>query len=197
MIHLSAKRRIARILASTAVAVGVAGSAGACVLPSNGGVKTSADNTHSAKTAATASAKAAKVGDSITLTGETAGDKLSVTLVKIVSSGVRATDGFSSPDAGKHYVAVQFRLTNSGTGSYSDDPYLDVQVLDAAGQSYQPDYTLTASSAGQGLASSIEIAPGDSQLGYVVVQMPDGDKPATIQYSLDAGLGATAQWRAS
>jgi hypothetical protein len=31
-------------------------------------------------------------------------------------------------------------------------------------------------------------------LCYIVFQLPDGDAPAHIQYSLDGGFGATAQW---
>lgn len=202
----SANIRTARHLAAAALAIGVAATAGACTLPSTGGVSTSADNnTHGATSAAAAGAAShaaagsqkAKLGDSITLAGETGGEKLTVTLVKIVTSGVNSTDGFSSPDSGNRYVAVQFRLTNSGAGSYSDDPYLDVQILDAAGQSFQPDFMMTGSTAGQGFASTVDIAPGDSQLGFVIVQMPTKDSPADVQFSLDSGLGATAQWLAS
>lgn len=202
-INLRANLRTARAIAMTMVTAGLAVTAGACAVPATGTVNTSADTTHAtAATTATAPAtatgsKAAKLGDSITLAGERAGDKLTVTLVKVVASGVSATDGFSAPDAGKHYVAVQFRLTDAGTGTYSDDPYADVKVLDAAGQSYDPEITLTASSAGQGLDSTVNIASGDAQLGYIVFQMPNGDAPARVQYSLDGGLGATAQWRLS
>lgn len=205
MINLRANVHTARAIAVTLVTVGLAATAGACAIPSTGHVTTSADTTHATATstgtatadAAANGAKAAKLGDSITLAGDRAGDKLTVTLVKVVTSGVSATDGYSTPDAGKHYIAVQLRLTDAGTGTYSDDPYLDVKVLDAAGQSYDPEITLTASSAGQGLASTVNIAPGDVQLGYIVFQVPNGDAPARIQYSLDGGFGATAQWSLS
>lgn len=210
----SANARTARILSAAALAAGLALTASACDLGSDGGVNTSADHTtHSAAPGSTAAAGGsstsgssshgsgshkAKVGDSITLNGEQDDDKLTITLVKIVTSGVKATDGFSTPDSGKHYVAVQFRLTNSGSGSYSDDPYLDVQLLDASGQSFQPDFMMTDSTAGHGFASTVNIAPGDSQLGYVIVQMPNGDAPADIQFSLNGGFGGTtAQWQAS
>lgn len=93
-------------------------------------------------------AKPPPAGASITLSGETAGDTLTVTLVKVVTSGVSPTGRFSTPDAGDRYVAIQFRLADSGTRAYSDNPYVSVQMLDAAGQSYQPDITLTDSSAG-------------------------------------------------
>ncbi|MBS2966351.1 DUF4352 domain-containing protein [Actinocrinis puniceicyclus] len=207
MINLRANLRTTRAMGMTLVTAGLAVTAGACAMPSTGNVNTSADTTHTTAaitTTATATAdaaatgsKAAKLGDSITLAGDRAGDKLTVTLVKVATSGVSATDGFSTPDAGKHYIAVQFRLTDSGTGAYSDDPYLEAKVLDAAGQSYDPEIMLTTTSAGQGLASTVNIAPGDTQLGYIVFQMPNGDAPARIQYSLDAGLGATAQWSLS
>ncbi|WP_034267779.1 DUF4352 domain-containing protein [Actinospica robiniae] len=201
----SANARTARFLSAAALAASLIATASACDLGSDGGVNTSADHTtHSAASAATAGSSAhktgsqkAKVGDSITLASEIDNDKVTVKLIKIVTSGVHATDGFSTPDNGKRYVAVQFRLTNSGTNAFSDDPYLDVQILDDAGQSFQPEIMMTDSTAGHGFASTVNIAPGDSQLGFIIVQMPTKDEPADVQFSLDGGLGATAQWQAS
>lgn len=64
--------------------------------------------------------------------GETADDKLTATLVKVVINGVSATDGFSTPKASDRYVATQFQRAGSGADAYSDDPYLNVQMLAAA-----------------------------------------------------------------
>jgi len=201
MINGSANARTTRIIVLAVLAATVAAGTEACTLPSSS-VTTCADKTHGttakhSTAPANKAAEKAKVGDSITLESEIDDEKVTVKLTKIVTGGVHATDGFSTPDNGKRYVVVQFRLTNSGTNAFSDDPYLDVQILDDAGQSFQPDIMMTDSTAGHGFASTVNIAPGDSQLGFIIVQMPTKDDPADIQFSLDGGLGATAQWQAS
>src|SRR5262249_54361959 len=85
-----------------------------------------------------ASSQAATVGTSITLAGFNSGEKMAVTVVQVFSHATGA-DSFTSPDPGKQFYAVQFRLSNVGSAAYSDAPDNSAQVIDASGQSYTAD----------------------------------------------------------
>ena len=93
----------------------------------------SAGNATSSQPATPASA--AHLGDTVAIRGN-GQEQLSVQLVKVVDPATGA-DEFTQPDAGKHFVAVQFKLTNSGPVAYSDAPDNDAKVLDAQGQSFE------------------------------------------------------------
>ncbi len=142
-------------------------------------------------TSGSPAAAIAHLGSSVTITGNN-NEELSVQLVKIVDP-TASSDGFSSPDAGKRYVAAQFKLTNTGTVAYSDAPDNDAKVLDAQGQSFSPDFTDTA--AGPEFASnSVNIGPGASELGFITFQVTSGDPVAKVQFTTDSGFGQTAEW---
>jgi hypothetical protein len=174
--------------------------ASGCSAVSKGGVKTTpnqpAANTTSQAAAATTLAKAkpaAKIGDTISANGSSDGEQLAITLVKIVDPASSANQ-FLTPAAGNRYVAVQFRLKNTGTGSYSDDPDIDVAAIDGAGQQYDASLGATTS-AGAKLNSNLDIAQGDSVLGFEVFEVPKAQKIVKVQYKLNMGLGGdVVQW---
>lgn len=192
-----------------AIAALTALATAACTIPSTS-VKNTADNPKSAGTAAnapstpgpksastnhvasasTTAPRLARTGDSITLSGH-GDEKISVTVVKVVDK-TSSTNEFMTPDAGKHYAAVQFRIANAGTVSFSDAPDNDVKVLDADGQAFTADFATTT--AGPELGTTVTLAPGDSQLGYVTFQVPDDSTIAKVQFTIDSGFGSTAQW---
>lgn len=184
---------------ASAIAALTALATSAWTVPS-AGVKTVADKPnpatsvsaigHSATSSASTATRPAKIGDSITLTGHN-DEKVSVTLVRVVDK-TTSTDDFMNPDQGKHYAAVQFRITNVGTVPFSDAPGNDAKVLDSAGQSFDPDFATTT--AGPAMADTVAIAPGDSQLGYITFQVADGSTIAKVQFTIDSGFGSTAQW---
>ncbi|HZP55029.1 DUF4352 domain-containing protein [Actinocrinis sp.] len=134
--------------------------------------------------------KPAGLGDAITVTGFNH-EKLAVTLVKVFPDA-KGADEFTSPDAGKVFYAVQLRIANAGGVAYSDSPDNGTVLKDAAGQQFQTD--LASVTAGQSFGS-VNIAPGDSVLGVVVFQVPNGDKPVRLQFTPDSGMAdSTAQW---
>lgn len=166
--------------------------------PTSSGVKTGADgNSSGAPSSSKPAGKAsAKVGDSITLKGNNAGSKIAVTAIKVVDR-VTATDGFSVPDAGKRFVAVQFSIQNTGTTAYDDSPANGAKVVDAQGQQFEADITMSESSAGPGLQASTKLPPGGKALGYLVFQVPIASKVAKIQFGQDSGFGETGEWTAA
>lgn len=144
--------------------------------------------------ASSAAAKPAAVGDTIAVSGFN-GEKLNVALVKVFPDA-KGADEFTNPDAGKSFYAVQLRITDAGKSAYSDSPDNSVTLKDASGQQFQPD--LADVTAGQSFAGSVNIAPGDSVLGVVVFQVPNGDKPVKLQFTPDSGMAdSTAQWNLS
>jgi hypothetical protein len=160
-----------------------------------GTVNTNAANTTAATHApASTGSKKAGLGDAISLTGEKTGDSIAVTLVKVVDPD-RTGDQYSTPAAGTRYVSIQLRLKNTGAGSYSDDPQIDVTVKDAKGQTYQPDFAADQMGAGPQLSSSVDLAAGDVALGTLTFDVPAGEKVVQVVYALNAGMyGNAAEW---
>lgn len=156
-------------------------------------VTTSADKT-GAGGAPKATAKPASVGDTITISGYNS-EKIAVTLVKVVPNA-KGADEFNQPDSGKVFVAVQLRIKDAASGTWSDSPDNCVVLRDASGQEFQPDFSTVT--VGQGFSGSVNLASGSSVLGVEVFQVPKGDKPALLQFTTDSGMGpGTAQWSLS
>lgn len=157
-------------------------------------VQTSAARSSTSAAPATSSsqAKKASVGDTIDLQSTKAGNVLQVTLTKVVDPST-PTNEYSKPDAGKRFVAVQLRITNKGSDAYHQDPQLLAKVKDALGQIYSVDFG-SDTTAGPSMDSGLNLAPGDSTLGYLVFQVPTGQKIVTVQYTLSMLGGAVAQW---
>lgn len=163
-------------------------------------VTTTAANTGAAtaKTSSTtaassaAAAQSATVGGTINVTDDE-GDKLAVTLVKVDASA-SATDGFSSPDAGDQYYAAQFSIKDVGSTAWSDAPSNCAVVKDGKSQSFQSTIVQSISS-GPLMGTTVNLGAGDSALGWIVFEVPTGDKVATVQFTPDSGMGSnTAQW---
>ena len=186
-------RRTIPAAAVLALAVSLAGCKS-----SGSTVSTTAANTAAATKAAAAPApsqKPAGLGATIDVTGESAGEKLAVTLVK-VDSNAQSTDGFSTPPAGDAYFAAQIQIKNIGTAAYSDSADNCLVVKDGKGQTFQADL-LSAVSSGPTM-DQVNIAPGDTSLGWVVFDVTKGDTVAEVQFTPDSGMGGdTAQWTIS
>lgn len=136
--------------------------------------------------------KAAGLGDTIDVT-DVAGDKLAVTLKKIDASP-HATSGFESPDSGTQYYAAQFEIKDVGGKAWSDSPSNCVVVKDAKGQTFQSTI-VSAISSGPMMADTANLAAGDSTLGWIVFEVPKGDKVTTVQFTPLSGMDDdTAQW---
>ncbi|MFF9277366.1 DUF4352 domain-containing protein [Streptomyces griseosporeus] len=135
------------------------------------------------------------MGDTLDLTGIENGEALAVTLVKVVDPA-RAADEYSSPEAGKKFVAAQFRLRNTGTRVYSDSPSNGARVIDAQGQQFSS--SVEDTQAGPSFPGSITLTPGDSALGYITFEIPLSSTAVKVQFAMDSGFsGNTGQWNVS
>jgi hypothetical protein len=157
----------------------------------SGGVSTTPAKAPS--TAPTATAQKAGVGDTINLADSASGENIAVTLVKVVDPD-SSTNEFETPPAGDRFESIQFRIANTGKGTYQDDPLVEITAKDAAGQSMQQD-VVTSTAAGAQMPSSVNLAAGDSALGFVTFDVPNGDKIAQAQYSISLGFGTTGEWQ--
>ena len=179
------------------IVIAAMASLSACKVDDSSDVKTAPDATHSAA-AATGAEKvtknsAARLGQSITIAGNEKGSRLSVAVVR-VRTKVHSTDGFSSPDRGKKYVAIQFRLRNTGAIAYDDSPSNGAKVIDTLGQQFDADPFSSDVNVGATLPASVKIAPGGRALGYLVFQIPRASHVAKVQFSMDSGFAETAEW---
>ncbi|MEW1911740.1 DUF4352 domain-containing protein [Kitasatospora sp. NPDC085895] len=189
----TARRSAAALLAASLVALG----ATAC---NTGG---SSVSTEAKKPAAGAPAAAggaakpaaaapAKVGDTIALKGFEKTTTADVTVVKVVDNA-EGEDEFSKPADGKRFVSVQFRIKPTGK-AYSDAPANSAKLLDAQGQSFTT--SLYDTKAGQGFSGSVNIAPGESGLGFLTFEVPKDAVLDKVQFTLDSGMAdQTGQWK--
>ncbi|WP_354642069.1 DUF4352 domain-containing protein [Kitasatospora camelliae] len=141
-----------------------------------------------------AAAAPAKVGDTIALKGIEKSTTADVTVVKVVDNA-EGEDEYSKPADGKRFVAVQFRIKATGK-AYSDAPANSARLLDAQGQSFTT--SLYDTKAGQGFAGSVNIAAGESGLGFLTFEVPKDAALDKVQFTLDSGMAdQTGQWKLS
>ena len=189
-----------RIIPAAAV-LAVALSTAACEPGSTITTKADASSGSSAAVSSTAAAaspttpKAAKVGDAITLEGNDAGEKVTVTLVQIVDNA-QGADEYTKPDAGNRFVAVQFQIVNSGTAAYNDSPSNGAKAIDTAGQQFDPSF-MNDTKAGPSLPAGTKIAPGGKALGFLTFELPTSSTLASVQFSMNSGFGSTGEWSVS
>ena len=142
---------------------------------------------------ASASPTPAAVGHTLSLTGINSGEKVDVTVVKVVDPA--SGTGISSPPPGKRLVAVQFRLHNTGSATYNDTPANGAKVVDTKGQGFDSAIADTTS-AGPNFPATTTISPGGKALGFVVFEVPTGSKIAMVQFALNSGISTdVGQWK--
>ncbi|MFJ8470025.1 DUF4352 domain-containing protein [Streptomyces swartbergensis] len=123
----------------------------------------------------------ASVGDTINLIGQEEGERVAVTVVKVVDPA-KPENEFSSPDAGMRLVAVQFRLKNIGTQVIDEAPDNGAKIRDRQGQQFNS--TITGTAAGPDFGGSVTLTPGDTALGFIVFEVPTASKIDRIQFTL-------------
>jgi Domain of unknown function (DUF4352) len=141
---------------------------------------------------AKAPAQVAVTGDTLTITGDSSGEKVAITLVHVYQH--EAAGEFETPDPGDHFASVQLRYRNTGTATFSDAVANEVQVTDAQGQSYDSDI---ADGVGcQQFPDTETLSPGSLGLGCVLFELPAGHKIVQVQVALDSGMASDhGQWK--
>ncbi|MET9319195.1 hypothetical protein ABZX75_03200 [Streptomyces sp. NPDC003038] len=126
-------------------------------------------------------------GETISLSGIEPGERLDVTLVRVVDPTGPA------PDDSDRLVAVQFHLENTGTAVYEDSPAASAHLLDSEGQRFGGLNVATA--AGPGFPDTVFLKPDGTALGFVTFRLPQDADPAAVQFALNGGLADdVGQW---
>lgn len=180
----------------TIVKTVTAAPAASAPAPSSPAAASSAPSGGQTSSSATAStdgdgSQQAKVGDSLTLTGN-GGESLLVTVDGVMDPLQVGED--DEADAGQRFVGVQITLKNSGSVAYSDSPSNGATLLSDSNEQAQSQI-VSGGPCGNDFQSSVKLAPGDSQQGCVPFEMVEGQTPATFQFTLDSGFAnQTGQW---
>lgn len=166
-----------------ALLVGACGSSGQTVV----------DKPMSERSTTTAerSTPTAAVGDTLTLEGMDDGAQADVTLVRIVDPAQPESEYFKAQKG--RFVAVQVKITNTGSVTYEDSPDNGAELVDDQSQRFDAEPYRIADC--QYIGSSVKIAPGDSVLGCMTFDLPVASKLARFQFTLDSGFAdTTGKW---
>lgn len=126
------------------------------------------------------------VGDTINI------DTLAVTLTKVIDPATGA-DQFTTPDAGNKFVAAEFSIKNTGTQTYHDDANNNVTVIDSSTQAHTSDVNSVSDCTNFNLGE-YTLAPGDTESGCVVFQIPQNASVSKAQFLDNEGNGNGGEW---
>lgn len=132
-------------------------------------------------------------GETIPLGGREPGQRLDVTLTKVVDPASPADTGAAATGEADRLVAVRFHLENTGSAVYKDSPAASAHLLDTTGRRFAG--LNTATTAGAGFPDTVTLDPGDSTEGFVTFHLPPDSGPAAVQFALNGGLADdVGQW---
>nr|WSY51151.1 DUF4352 domain-containing protein [Streptomyces sp. NBC_00886] len=124
------------------------------------------------------------MGDTLSLTGINSGEKLDVTVVKVVDPA--GAGQYDRPSQGNRFVAVQFKLKNTGTALYKDSPSNGATVVDKEGQRFSASFN--DSTAGPSFPGSITISTGKTALGFITFEVPTASRIVAVQSAMNSGF---------
>jgi hypothetical protein len=179
-------------LAVAAVLAGCGGTQTTVKAVTSSGQSTTATRAATTATrASTAARQQAKVGDTLTLTGND-GESMAVKVDGVMDPLDVGPD--DQADAGQRFVGIQITLKNVGAVAYSDSPSNGSTLLSNTDEQAK-DQIVSGGPCGNDFASSAKIAAGQTQQGCVPFEMPVGQTPATFQFTLSSGFAnQTGQW---
>lgn len=125
---------------------------------------------------------------------DTNGNKFNVSLLNVIDPA-QGADQYTTPDAGKRFVGVEFRVTDISSASINDDANSDTAVIGSDNQTYSPDFDSIAGCTNFN-DGSYTLTKNESVTGCVVFQVPTGVNVSKVQYgsALGFGLSDVAQW---
>ena len=134
----------------------------------------------------------AATGSVLVLAGHRAGEKMTISLVKVFPHP-RPAASSNAPPKGDRLYAVQFSLDNTGSVAYTGSPPNSTMLVDSAGYSYQP--SLAHITGCRSFPETEKITLGRSVLGCIVFQVPAKAKIASVWFTVASGIGAqSGQW---
>lgn len=120
------------------------------------------------------------------------GDTYRVTLVKVIDPA-RGAEQFSSPDSGKRFVGLVFKVRALIGSPKNEDANNDAVLVGGNGQNYSADFDDITGYTDFG-SGTIHVAQGDTVTGAVTFQVPDGVTVSKVQWTALSGFGLTVEW---
>jgi hypothetical protein len=121
------------------------------------------------------------------------GNTYRVTMVKVIDPA-RGADQSSSPDAGKRFVGLVFRIRALTGSPQNEDADSNAVLVGGNGQTYSADYSDGIAGYTNFDSGSIHVAQGNTVTGAVTFQVPDGVTISKIQWSALSGFGSMVEW---
>lgn len=186
------RQRVPRAILGAAVAVIGITVAVVIALAGNGGHTVAAGQAAATPTSSASIAASpphlAKTGSILVLSGDRAGEKMTITLVKVFRHP-RPSSQVDVPRQGDRLYAVQFRFDNTGRVAYSNYPP-NGAILDSAVGSYNSsrDHVTGCRS----FVGTESIAVGSSELRCIVFVVPTTARITQVWFALASGTGAQA-----
>jgi hypothetical protein len=131
------------------------------------------------------------VGASFSLDDGT-GSSYRVTLVKVIDPA-RSASQVTTPDSGKRFVGLVFRIKGLVGSPQGEDADRDAVLVGADGQDYPADLNRIAGYANFN-DGVIHVTPGETVTGAVAFQVPNGVAAAMVQWTALSGFGAMVEW---
>jgi len=142
------------------------------------------------KSSTTSSSSKAHVGATENIGGSKG---YAVTLQQVIDPAA-GSDQYTTPDAGKRFVAVEMKIVNNGTAAVNDDANNDVTIIGSNNQTYTDDYN-NVSECTDFNNGSFTLSAGESTTGCVNFQIPDGVTVSKVQLTPSSGFsGNTGEW---
>ena len=132
-----------------------------------------------------------KVGSQFDLK-DGSGDTYRVTLVKVIDPA-RGAGQFSSPDSGKRFVGLVFKIKALTGSPQNEDANTDAVLVGGNGQNYSADFDGIAGYTNFD-SGTIHVSQGDTVTGSVTFQVPVGVTVSKVQWSALSGFGSTVEW---
>jgi len=120
------------------------------------------------------------------------GDTYRVTLVKVIDPA-RGAGQFSSPDSGKRFVGLVFKVKALTGSPQNEDANTDAVLVGGNGQDYSADFEDIAGYTNFD-SGVIHVAQGDTVTGSVTFQVPVGVTVSKVQWSALSGFGSMVEW---
>lgn len=140
-------------------------------------------------TASTVDNPSGTLGSTLTVTDEN-GNKIAITLLKVFSPAHPASS-FDQPSSGT-LAAAEFRITNNGPKTASENADNSATMIDNKDQSY--DTAFDSVSDCQAFASNAlsNMTVGESVTGCSVFNLPANGTPSKVKYTPSSGLASSS-----
>jgi hypothetical protein len=171
------------------IVIGALASHGSGVTTTPSGNSATANDTASPATAHKAAP--ARVGSYFDVQ-DSNGDNYRVTLLKVIDPA-QGADEFSTPENGKRFVGIVFKIKALNGSPQDEDANDDAAIVGSNGQTYSADFDDIAGYTNFD-NGTIHVAEGDAETGSVTFQVPDKVKVTEVQWTAGGGFGSTVQW---